>query len=95
MDVYIVDEFSRDDANVEFNSRVIGAYTSEEEAIKCAKCIEDKCISHYGYRIEHEPGDSIVYSATLDTDPENEAEYADFIVLTVIKHKLDSKYKEE
>lgn len=95
MYTYVIEEFKRNDEYVEYGSEVIAIYDNLEEAIKHTKCIENDYISHYGYRIEEEADDNIVYNVTLDTDPENEAEYADFVILTITKHKIKSKYKED
>lgn len=93
MKVYVVDQFTRDDKNVEFGSGTIDVFDNVEAAIKCAKAEVAKELNNYGgnsygHLREDAPEGDLKYYCCLDSDPDNEAEYADYMVITVKEHTL-------
>lgn len=92
MNVYVIEAFSRNDEHVEYGSEVIATYNDLKEAIKHARDIICSNMDYYKYGREDEPSENVKFYFCLDKDPENEAEYSDYMVIQVVEHKLQSKF---
>lgn len=92
MNVYVIEQFSRNDEYVEYGSEVIATYSNLESAIKHARHIVAKNMNYYGHGREEEPEDNIKFYFCLDKDPDDEAEYPDCMIIKVVEHKLQSDF---
>lgn len=93
MNVYVIEVFKRNDEYVEYNSEAIATYDNEKEAIRHARDYVANNLNYYEYGRVDKPEGNVKYYCCLDKDPENEAEYADYMVVQVVEHELQSKYK--
>lgn len=87
--VYVVEEFIRNDEFCEHNSGVLGVFDTEEAAIKHAKSVVDDYFNLYGNKREEEPNDILKYYCCLDSDPECEGTYPNYLTITVTEHILN------
>lgn len=92
MNVYVIEVFKRNDEFVEYDSEVIATYDNEKAAIQHARELVIKNSDYYGYGRVDKPEGNVKYYCCLDKDPNNEAEYADYMVVQVVEHELQSKY---
>lgn len=96
MKVYVVDNFIRNDEKCEHQSGILNVFDDVEEAIKYAKAkANEELINYggnsYGHMREDNPEGILKYYCCLDSDPNNESEYADYMVITVTEHDLIKK----
>lgn len=90
MKVFVVDSFIRDDKNLEHSSGVIDVFSNLDAAIKCAKVEAMNNIDYYmNIKIDElEDTEKTKFYCCLDKDPSDEAEYPQYMVITVTEHEL-------
>lgn len=88
MKVYVLEEFIRDDENLEYGSKVLNVYTNEKEAIKKARLYAIENYEYYNYMREDEPDDVTKYYCCLDNDPDCNSDYAKYMTIVVTEHEL-------
>lgn len=91
MKVYVVDEFIRSDEDCEHQSGILGVFDSENAAIDHAKeIIRTTYQELYSSRREDAPEGILRYYCCLDNDPHDEGMFADYLVVTVTEHELNT-----
>lgn len=88
MKAYVIEEFTRDDEICEHDSKVIDVYANECRAIEKAKEHAIKYLDYYKYMRVDEPNKNLKYCCCLDADPNNEAEYPKYMIITVTEHEI-------
>lgn len=89
MKVYVIEEFTRNDEFCEYDSGIVAVLFNEEAAIKRARDHAYKNVETYGYIREDVPENNLKYYCCLDSDPSNEAEYANYMTITVTEHEVE------
>lgn len=84
--IYVVVEHTRKDKFCENESIIKNVFKDKDTAISYAKEYSRNFMDNYDYIVEDKI--NFIYDCLLDNDPSNEAEYQDYMEISVLEHTL-------